>query len=105
MEKIPLDRRKFLWTTGVGGLALASIPRSFAQAPAVAANSKLRVLSIGVVGTIGETDRKEVGRHPSVEIVMLILTQLLKRQSIILQRSLVQITVRHLKSSATNLMR
>ncbi len=68
MEKIPLDRRKFLWTTGVGGLALASIPRSFAQAPAVAANSKLRVLSIGVVGTIGETDRKEVGRHPSVEI-------------------------------------
>jgi predicted dehydrogenase len=34
----------------------------------VAANSKLRVLSIGVVGTIGSTDRKQVSRHPAVAI-------------------------------------
>ena len=63
-----LNLRRFLWTTGVAGLGLASAVRSHAGAPAVAANSKLRVLSIGVRGTIGGTDRKQVSRHPAVEI-------------------------------------
>ncbi len=63
-----LDRRRFMWTTGAAGLALATSARSFAQAPAVSPNSKLRVLSIGVVGTIGAEDRHQVASHPSVEI-------------------------------------
>ncbi len=64
----PLNRRRFLWTTGVAGIGLAAATRSFAQAPAVSPNAKLRVLSIGVVGTIGATDRTEVAAHPAVEI-------------------------------------
>jgi predicted dehydrogenase len=64
----PINRRRFLWTTGVAGIGLATIPRSFAQAPAVSPNSKLRVLSIGVIGTIGGTDRSEIAAHPAVEI-------------------------------------
>ena len=65
----PLNRRKFLWTTGVAGIGLATTARSFAQAPAVSPNSKLRVLCIGVIGTIGAEDRHQVAAHPSVEIV------------------------------------
>ena len=64
----PINRRRFLWTTGAAGIGLASAARSLAQAPAVSPNSKLRVLSIGVVGTIGGADRKEVAGHPSVEM-------------------------------------
>jgi predicted dehydrogenase len=64
----PFNRRKFLWTTGVAGIGLATSARSFAQAPAVSPNSKLRVLCIGVVGTIGAEDRHQVAAHPSVEI-------------------------------------
>ncbi len=63
-----LDRRRFLWTTGVAGIGIATAARTFAQAPAIAANSKLRVLSIGVVGTIGAEDRHQVASHPAVEI-------------------------------------
>lgn len=63
-----LNRRRFLWTTGVAGIGLATSTRSFGQAPAVSPNSKLRVLSIGVVGTIGAEDRHQVASHPSVEI-------------------------------------
>lgn len=41
------------------------MPRARAASP----NGKLRVLSIGVVGTIGEADRKAVAAHPDAEIV------------------------------------
>jgi Oxidoreductase family, NAD-binding Rossmann fold len=63
-----INRRRFLWTTGVGGLALTAGTRSFGQTAAVSPNSKLRVLSIGVIGTIGAEDRHQVASHPSVEI-------------------------------------
>ncbi len=63
-----LNRRRFMWTTGAAGIALATSARSFAQSPAVSPNSKLRVLSIGVIGTIGAEDRHQVASHPSVEI-------------------------------------
>ena len=63
-----MNRRRFLWNTGAAGLGLATAVRSQTREPAVAANSKLRVLSIGVVGTIGGTDRKQVSQHPAVEI-------------------------------------
>lgn len=62
------NRRRFLWTTGAAGIGLSSIVRSQTSAPAVSPNSKLRVLSIGVVGTIGRTDRTQVAGHPAVEI-------------------------------------
>jgi predicted dehydrogenase len=60
------NRRRFLWTTGAAGLGLTAIARS--QAPAISPNSKLRVLCIGVVGTIGSEDRRQVAAHPAVEI-------------------------------------
>ena len=62
----PINRRRFLWTTGAAGLAVSA--RLGAQAPAVSPNAKLRVLCIGVVGTIGGEDRKQVASHPLVEI-------------------------------------
>lgn len=64
--KSPISRRRFLWTTGAAGLGLSTIARS--QAPAVSPNSKLRVLCIGVIGTIGGEDRRQIASHPSVEI-------------------------------------
>ena len=63
-----LNRRRFLWTTGAAGIGLSGLGRSQTREPAVAATSKLRVLSIGVVGTIGRVDRKQVAQHPAVEI-------------------------------------
>lgn len=63
-----INRRHFLRTAGAAGIGLSSIVRSQTSGPAVSPNSKLRVLSIGVVGTIGGTDRHQVAGHPSVEI-------------------------------------
>ncbi|MDD2766111.1 MAG: Gfo/Idh/MocA family oxidoreductase, partial [Opitutaceae bacterium] len=65
---IPINRRRFLWPTGVAGIGLSPIIRAQTREPAVAPNSRLRVLSIGVVGTIGGVDRKQVAQHPAVEI-------------------------------------
>ena len=62
----PFSRRKFLWTAGAAGLALAAPGR--ARAAAVSPNSKLRVLAVGVVGTIGKVDLANVAAHPAVEI-------------------------------------
>ena len=64
----PISRRRFLWTTGAAGIAFSSAARSQTQPATVAPNSKLRVLSIGVLGTIGAVDRKQVVAHPAVEI-------------------------------------
>ena len=53
-----LNRRHFLRSSAAAGLGLTALgmPRARAASP----NGKLRVLSIGVVGTIGEADRKSV---------------------------------------------
>ncbi len=61
-----LTRRHFLLSSAAAGagLALAGMP----VARAANRNSKVRVLSIGVVGTIGEDDRREVAGHPMAEI-------------------------------------
>ncbi len=58
-------RRQFLRssTAATAGLAFASPALVAASRPA-----KLRVLSIGVVGTIGEADRKQVASHPDAVI-------------------------------------
>lgn len=52
---------------GAAGLGLSSVARAQAVR-SVSPNSKLRVLSIGVVGTIGAVDRRQVAAHPAVEI-------------------------------------
>ena len=57
-------RRTFLISSAAAGLGLLSSPRARAASP----NGKLRVLSIGVIGTIGATDRRQVAAHPMVEI-------------------------------------
>ncbi|MHC5014741.1 MAG: Gfo/Idh/MocA family protein [Planctomycetota bacterium] len=67
METKSCSRRDFLRSTtalGVGviaGCAPRPVPtRTY---------TKLRVLSIGVIGTIGEADRKNIHEHPLAEIV------------------------------------
>ena len=61
-----LSRRKFLVSSAYAGIGISTLGLSGLRA--APANSKLRVLSIGVIGTIGGTDRKQVSNHPLVEI-------------------------------------
>lgn len=63
-----ISRRHFLWTAGAAGAGLSAIARSQSAAPSISPNSKLRVLAIGVQGTIGAVDLKQVSQHPAVEI-------------------------------------
>ncbi|MFN3167056.1 MAG: Gfo/Idh/MocA family oxidoreductase [Phycisphaeraceae bacterium] len=70
-----MKRRDFLKTTAATGLAVStgSLFASAYAAPAqprrIGANDKLNVLSVGVIGTIGGTDRKVVNSHPRAQIV------------------------------------
>ena len=61
------SRRDFLYTAGAAGIGAATfgLPRIVTAHP----ESKVRVLSIGVVGTIGGHDRSQVNSHPAAEIV------------------------------------
>ncbi|MEI6605587.1 MAG: Gfo/Idh/MocA family oxidoreductase [Verrucomicrobiota bacterium] len=61
-----LSRRHFLQSTAAAGLGLSAL--GLGRAHAASPNGKLRVLSIGVIGTIGKTDRTQVASHPEVEI-------------------------------------
>lgn len=64
MPNVSSSRRDFIKQAAAAGVLLAGMPR-----PARArVDSKLRVLSIGVTGTIGGTDRKIIAAHPRVEI-------------------------------------
>lgn len=65
--KSTLNRRTFLRSSAAAGLGLSTLGVS--RARAASPNGKLRVLSIGVVGTIGAADRKQVASHPNAEIV------------------------------------
>jgi predicted dehydrogenase len=58
------SRRRFLASSATAGLGLFIVPHLRAASP----NGKLRVLCVGVVGTIGETDRHNIASHPEVEI-------------------------------------
>jgi predicted dehydrogenase len=64
----PISRRTFIRTAGLAGAAISPVLRAQSPPARVALNSKLRVLSIGVIGTIGRADRKQVAAHPAVEI-------------------------------------
>ncbi|MFO1530465.1 MAG: hypothetical protein U1F77_12215 [Kiritimatiellia bacterium] len=60
------SRRQFLLSSAAAGIGLGALGLPCARA--VSPNGKLRVLSIGVIGTIGATDRHQVAGHPDVEI-------------------------------------
>ena len=60
------NRRSFIRSSAAAGLGLTAFGMS--RARAASPNGKLRVLSIGVVGTIGKSDRKAVASHPNAEI-------------------------------------
>lgn len=69
-----ISRRAFLGRTSLaaaagGGLLAMSAPRLFAVRRGPVLETRLRVLAIGVVGTIGGADRKAVASHPRAEIV------------------------------------
>ena len=64
--KTALSRRHFLHNSAAASLGLVTLGRS--RARAASPNDKLRVLSIGVVGTIGRSDRLQVAGHPMAEI-------------------------------------
>lgn len=63
-----VSRRDFLQTAAVLGAAAFVAPSVGFAGPARSA-SKLRVLSIGVIGTIGGADRHNIAAHPLAEIV------------------------------------
>lgn len=66
MHKSTFSRRVFLQRVGAAG-AVAMAGPSFGRFRL--ADTKLRVLSIGVIGTIGGADRKTIAAHPLAEIV------------------------------------
>jgi predicted dehydrogenase len=62
-----VTRREFLRTTGATGVGLAAM--GLTSSTWANSNSKVRVLVVGVVGTIGRADRRQVNGHPDAEIV------------------------------------
>ncbi len=58
------DRRHFIKTSGAASLAMLAAAHGVESQPA----EKLRVLCIGVVGSIGTVDRHNVASHPRAEI-------------------------------------
>ncbi|MBL1217762.1 MAG: gfo/Idh/MocA family oxidoreductase [Planctomycetes bacterium] len=62
-----VSRRDFVktTTTAAAGLALGGLPAFGSVRP----GKQLRVLSIGVIGTIGGADRNQINSHPQTEIV------------------------------------
>jgi len=71
-----MNRRDFLKASAASGLAVSTgtLLSACYAAPTVSPrrigpNDKLNVLSIGVIGSIGKTDRRTVANHPRVQIV------------------------------------
>ncbi|MHC5113222.1 MAG: Gfo/Idh/MocA family protein [Planctomycetota bacterium] len=65
MNSNEISRRTFLGSTAATGLTLLGGPVLASRL----SDSTLRVLAIGVVGTIGGADRKRIDAHPRAEIV------------------------------------
>ena len=65
MKSSPVTRRTFIQTTAATGASIVAAPvlGRYLQ------DTRLRVLSIGVVGTIGGQDRKTINNHASADIV------------------------------------
>lgn len=65
-----VSRRRFIQNVSVAaGAAAVAGPRLAWAGRTRHADTKLRVLSIGVIGTIGGTDRQTIAAHPLVEMV------------------------------------
>lgn len=64
-----VSRRDFVRATSFSAAGLAVFGASGLARASSRSDTKLRVLSVGVVGTIGEADRRQVGGHPLAEIV------------------------------------
>ncbi|MFG0283683.1 MAG: gfo/Idh/MocA family oxidoreductase, partial [Phycisphaerales bacterium JB039] len=66
MNSPSVSRREFIQSTiaAAGAAAIARPSFGFLQP-----DTTLRVLSIGVIGTIGGADRQQVNAHPQAEIV------------------------------------
>jgi len=64
--KTSQTRRDFLRSSAAAGLGLAAAPNLGFWS---GGSAKLRVLSIGVIGTIGGKDRNEINKHPDAEVV------------------------------------
>jgi len=62
-----LSRRAFLRSTSAAGFGVAAL--GLPRVASAQKNGKLAVLSIGVIGSIGGTDRKQIAGHPAVDIV------------------------------------
>lgn len=65
MASSSFSRRRFIQASSVAGVAAIAMPSFGRSQP----GTKLRVLSIGVIGTIGGADRDQVSQHPQAEIV------------------------------------
>ncbi|MBK7404569.1 MAG: Gfo/Idh/MocA family oxidoreductase [Phycisphaerales bacterium] len=64
-----MSRRSFIQTSAAAGAAAGVAMWGAPSFGARLRDTKLRVLSIGVIGTIGEADRHNVAAHPDAEIV------------------------------------
>ena len=65
MKTIKISRCSFIRSTTAAGVAVVGSP----SLGSILWDTKLRVLSIGVIGTIGGADRRNVQGHPLAEIV------------------------------------
>ena len=63
-----VTRRNFIQSASALGLGAAALGPAALAGRKIAPNSRVNVLSIGVIGTIGGTDRKQVDAHPAVQI-------------------------------------
>ncbi len=66
-----ITRREFVRSTAAAGAALYGAPSlaSMMSGRSFLRDTRLRVLSIGVIGTIGGADRKNIASHPLADIV------------------------------------
>jgi len=66
------NRREFLRAASATGLAMVTMPSLGSMGGSARGGGRdttLRVLSVGVIGTIGGADRNQINAHPSAEIV------------------------------------
>ena len=69
MDKKSISRRSFLSSTAALGLGLGLTAGCVSRRTPTRPGTRLRVLSIGVIGTIGGTDRRKINDHALAEIV------------------------------------
>ncbi len=67
---IILPRRDFIRNSAVFGAGLSLFScAGVSSTPSINKNSRVRLLSIGVVGTIGGADLSQLAQHPKLDVV------------------------------------